>query len=108
MFRMKFTDSGSAIIRFLIPGVSSFPEEKVKREVSVTRFLDRRTSICVPHVLHYSTIDQSLAGLGPFIVMEYIDNDADLVAVLNTPGLQDDERCVLDPDIDEDRLLIGI
>lgn len=48
--------------------------------------------------------DQSPAGLGPFIVMEYIENDSDLVDALNTPGLQDDERCILDPNIDEDRL----
>lgn len=95
-------DGGSAIICFPIPGVPIFPEEKVKREVSVIRFLERHTSVRVPHVLHYSTTDHSPAGLGPFIVMEYIDNDADLVDALNTQGLQDDERCILNPDIDED------
>lgn len=104
MFRMKFMDGGSVIIRFPIPGVSVFPEEKVKREVSVMRFIERHTSIRVPHVLHYGMTDQSPAGLGPFIVMEYIENDSDLVDALNTPGLQDDERCILDPNIDEDRL----
>lgn len=104
MFRMKFMDGGSAIIRFPIPGVSMFPEEKVKREVSVIRFIERHTSVRVPHVLHYGMTDQSPAGLGPFIVMEYIENDSDLVDALNTPGLRDDERCILDTDIDEGRL----
>lgn len=52
MFRMKFIDGGSAIIRFPIPGVSMFLEEKVKREVSVIRFIERHTSIRVPHDLH--------------------------------------------------------
>lgn len=104
MFRMKFLDGGSAIIRFPIPGVSMFPEEKVQREVSVMRFIERHTSIRVPHILHYGTAEQSPAGLGPFIVMEYIENDSDLVDALNTPGLQDDDRCILDPNIHEDRL----
>lgn len=104
MFRMKFVDGGSAIVRFPIPGVSMFPDEKVKREVSVMRFIERHTSIRVPHVLHYGMADQSPAGLGPFIVMEYIENDSDLVDALNTPGLHDDDRCILDPNIDEGRL----
>ncbi|QKX62131.1 uncharacterized protein TRUGW13939_09288 [Talaromyces rugulosus] len=104
IFRMKFRDGGSAIIRFPIPGISVFAEEKVKREVSVMRFIERHTSIRVPHVLHYGMTEESLAGLGPFIVMEYIENDADMGDALNTPSLSVEERCVLDPDIDEDRL----
>ena len=43
-------------------------------------------------------------SLGPFIIMEYIDHNADLVDVLNTPGIPDEERPVLDPNIDENRL----
>ena len=103
-FRMKFLDGGSAILRFPIPGVSMFPEEKVQREVSVMRLIERYTSIRVPHVLYYGMTEESPARLGPFIVMEYIENDSDLVDALNTPGLRDDERCVLDPNIPEDRL----
>jgi hypothetical protein len=105
LFRMKFLDGGSAIIRFPIPGVSVFPEEKLKREVSVMRFIERHTSIHVPHVLHYGMTAESPAGLGsPFIIMEYIENDADLVDALNTPGLKDEDRPILDPNISEDRL----
>ncbi|OKL55836.1 hypothetical protein UA08_08924 [Talaromyces atroroseus] len=104
MFRMKFVDGGSAIVRFPIPGVSMFAEEKVQREVSVMKFIERHTSIRIPHVLHHGMADDSPAKLGPFIVMEYIENDSDLVDALNTPGLQDDERCILDPNIHENRL----
>lgn len=32
-----------------------------------------------------------------------IENDSDLVDALNTPGVQDDEWCVLDPNVPEDR-----
>lgn len=81
-----------------------FPEEKVQREVSVMRFIERHTSIRVPHVLRYGMTEGSPAGLGPFIIMESIENDSDLVVALNTPGLQDDEWCILDLNIPEDRL----
>lgn len=101
---MRFLDGGSAAIRFPIPGVSMFPEEKVQREVSVMRFIERHTSIRVPHVLHYGMTDKSPAGLGPFIIMEYIEDDSDLVDALNTPGLQANDPCILDPNINEDRL----
>lgn len=29
-----------------------------------------------------------LSELGPFIIMEYIENDCDLVGALDTPGLK--------------------
>jgi hypothetical protein len=94
IFRMKFLDGNSAIIRFPIPGLFIFAEEKVQREVSMIQFIGWHTSIHIPHILHYSMMDQSPAGLGPFIIIEYIENDSDLVNALNTPSLQDDERCI--------------
>ncbi|EED14817.1 conserved hypothetical protein [Talaromyces stipitatus ATCC 10500] len=104
MSRMKFLDGGSAMIRFPIPAVSMFPEEKAQQEMSVMRFIERHTSICVPYVLYYGMADRSPVGPGPFIIMEFIENDSDLVDALNTPGLQVDERCILDPNVPEDRL----
>lgn len=35
--------------------------------------------------------DHSPTGLGPFIIMKYIENFSDLVDALNTPGLPDDD-----------------
>lgn len=93
--RMRFLDDGSAIIRFPAPGYSVFPEEKVEREVAVMRFVEQHTGIRVPHVLHYGKAEDSPAGLGPFIIMEYIESDSDLVDALNTPGRSDDDRPIL-------------
>lgn len=45
--------------------------------------------------------DLSVARPVPFIVMEYIENDSDLVDVRNTPGLQHDNGCILYPNVDE-------
>ncbi|KAJ5096408.1 hypothetical protein NUU61_005764 [Penicillium alfredii] len=68
------------------------------------RFIERHTGIRVPHALHDGMTEKSPVGLGPFIVMEYIENDSDLVDALNIPGRSDDDRPVLNPDIAEGRL----
>jgi aminoglycoside phosphotransferase (APT) family kinase protein len=102
--RMRFRDGGSALIRFPCPGVVMFPEEKVRAEVAVMRYIKHHTSIPVPFVLHYGMTDESPRGLGPFIIMEYVEHAHDLVDVLNTPGLGLQDRPVLDPNISEERL----
>ncbi|KAF4210543.1 hypothetical protein CNMCM8980_004023 [Aspergillus fumigatiaffinis] len=105
--RLKFTDGGSAVMRIPCYGRSMFPEEKVQREVSVMRFLERHTSIQVPHILHYRMTKESPDVLGPFIIMEYIEHEYDLVDALNTPAIPDDERPILDPQISEERLIFA-
>jgi aminoglycoside phosphotransferase (APT) family kinase protein len=84
--RMKFKDGGSAVIRFPCPGASVFPEEKVQREIAVMRFLEHFTSIRIPHISHYGMTEESPCGLGPFLIMEYIDHEYDFIDALNTPG----------------------
>ncbi|RMJ26390.1 Phosphotransferase enzyme family [Aspergillus sp. HF37] len=70
LFRMKFQDGGSAIIRFPKPGETMFPEEKVRNEVATIRYIQDHTSIPVPFILHWGTKEESPLGLGPFIIME--------------------------------------
>ncbi|KAJ5782409.1 hypothetical protein N7457_004183 [Penicillium paradoxum] len=104
VIRLQFTDHSSSIIRFPIPGYSVFPEEKVQREVSVMTFLSQHSTIRIPRILHHGMTDDSPQCLGPFIIMEHIDNNADLVDALITPGLPDEDRPVLDPNISVHRL----
>lgn len=103
-FRMKFEDGGSALIRFPKPGTTMFPEEKVRNEVAVIRYIQKYTSIPVPFILHWGTKDESPLGLGSFIPMNYIDHAMDLDAALNTPTLHIEDRPILDPSIDIDKL----
>ncbi|GFF57781.1 hypothetical protein IFM51744_09330 [Aspergillus udagawae] len=103
-FRMKFEDGGSAIIRFPKPGATMFPEEKVRNEVDIIRYIHQHTTIPVPFVLHWGTKEESPLGLGPFIIMEYIDHVMDLSDVLNTPGFAIKDRPILDPNIDDAKL----
>lgn len=103
-FRMKFEDGGSAIIRFPKPGATMFPEEKVRNEVDMMRYIHQHTTIPVPFVLHWGTKEENPLGLGPFIIMEYIDHVMDLSDVLNTPGFAIKDRPILDPNIDHTKL----
>lgn len=102
--RMKFKDGGLAVIRFPCPGTLEFPEEKVKREVAVMLFLEHFTNVRVPHVLHSGMTAGSPCGLGPFIIMEYIDHDHDFIDALNIPGRSRQERPIMNPDISSERL----
>ncbi|PYI07233.1 hypothetical protein BO78DRAFT_443518 [Aspergillus sclerotiicarbonarius CBS 121057] len=102
--RMLFQDGGSAVIRFPCPGASMFPEEKVKREVAVMQFLEYFTNLRVPHILHYGMTEESPKSLGPFIIMEYIENDGDFIDAISIPGRSRDDRPILDPNIPQERL----
>ncbi|RDL41505.1 Uncharacterized protein BP5553_01484 [Venustampulla echinocandica] len=93
-YRIQYSDGHSAIIRFPLPGFFHMDEEKLCAE----------TTIPVPFILHYGMADESPGGLGPFIIMEYIDNSGDIADVLNTPGRPLGEKPVLDPHIDEEKL----
>lgn len=102
--RMDFKDGGSAIIRFPRPGSVFSPEEKVRKEVAVMRFVAEKTAIPVPFIFHYGMTEESPAGMGPFILMEYIKHAHNVTAALNTPGLIREDRPILDPNISEVKL----
>ncbi|KAJ5466998.1 hypothetical protein N7475_004750 [Penicillium sp. IBT 31633x] len=104
VFRMKFQDGGSAIIRFPKPGATMFPEEKVRNEVAVMRYIQNHTSIPVLFILHWGTKEESPLGLGPFIIVEYIHHDMNLTKALNMPELRVEDRPRLDPNIETSKL----
>ncbi|KAJ5216829.1 hypothetical protein N7468_009837 [Penicillium chermesinum] len=103
-FRMKFEDGRSAIIRFPKPGATMFPDEKVRNEVYIMRYIQQHTTIPVPFVLHWGTKEENPLGLGPFVIMEYIDHVMDLSDVLNTPGFAVKDRPSLDLNFDVAKL----
>ncbi|KAM3428629.1 hypothetical protein NHJ13734_008516, partial [Beauveria thailandica] len=104
LFRMKFQDGGSAVIRFPKPGVTMFPEEKIRYEVAMIRYIQDHTTIPVPFILHWGTKEESPLGLGPFIIMDYINHEMDMGAALNTAGRGPQDRPLLDPNIDPAKL----
>ncbi|KZF21506.1 kinase-like protein [Xylona heveae TC161] len=55
------------VIRFPQPGRVRFPEEKVRKEVAVLRFIEQYASIPVPRVL-----GTGKCKLGPYIIMPFV------------------------------------
>lgn len=73
-------------------------------EVAVMRFLMDQTSIPVPFILHSGTKKESPLELSPFIMVDYIEHETKMYDALNTSGCLKEERGILDPNIDQDRL----
>jgi hypothetical protein len=67
---MLFDYGGSVIIRIPCPGVHMFPEEKVRKEVTVMKDISKHTTIPIPLVLYHGTTDECPGLFGPFIIME--------------------------------------
>lgn len=101
--QMKYTYSATNI-RFSQPGAILFPEEKVQNEVAVMRYISDQTSIPVPFILHSGTREESPLKLSPFIMMSHIEHTTTMYDALNTPGCLNEERGVLNPNIEEDQL----
>lgn len=103
-FRMVFEDGFSSLLRFPCPGRVMFPEEKVRNEVAVMTFLKQDTHIPVPKIIHHGMREESPAGLGPFILMEYVAHASNLATQIRAPGYHRGDRPFLDPDIEEEKL----
>ncbi|KAE8144898.1 phosphotransferase family protein [Aspergillus avenaceus] len=101
--RLKY-ENEATVIRLSQPGAVFFPEEKVVNEVAVMRFIADQTSVPVPFIVHSGTKKESPLELSPFIIMDYVEHETKMYDALNTPGCPVEERGVLDPDIDRDRL----
>lgn len=66
-------DGEDWLIRFPLPGKSMFLDEKVRREALLMKFIKENTDIPVPRVIAYGTADENPTGLGPFIIMTWIE-----------------------------------
>lgn len=101
---MSYKTGVAAIIRFPLPGATMFPEEKLRNEVAIMRYIHDRTTIPVPSILHWGPKKVSLLEMAPFIIMEYIEHDADMYDILNIPECPAQERGRLRPNIQENTL----
>ncbi|KAM4065466.1 phosphotransferase enzyme family protein [Hirsutella rhossiliensis] len=103
-YRIQYSDDSSVIIRFPLPGYFQMAEEKLLAEVAAMRYIAHHTTIPVPFILHFGKADESPGKLGPFLIMEYIENSGDIIDVLRAPEYAPGEKPVLDPGIDEAKL----
>lgn len=68
------------------------------------RYIAANTTIPVPIIHHWGTGAENPTGLGPFIIMDYIDHERTMSDALNDPLLEPDESHVLDANINEQKL----
>jgi hypothetical protein len=62
-------------MRVALRGSNAFADEKVRVEVATLRYIEKMTSVPVPHVYHWGTAAENPLGLGAFIIMDYIPHD---------------------------------
>ncbi|KFG88002.1 phosphotransferase family protein [Metarhizium anisopliae] len=104
IYRLEYSDGSSVILRIPIKGVVPLPDEKVRYEVATMKYVAAHTTIPVPHVYHYAMAAENSTGLGPFIIMDYIEHHQNMSRVLLDPERRVDERPVLNPAISEECL----
>lgn len=68
------------------------------------RYIAANTTIPVPEIYGWGTADENPTGLGPFMVMEYIEHERTLSEALKDPSLEIDDPHILDPSIAESKL----
>ncbi|KAI1376982.1 phosphotransferase family protein [Hypoxylon crocopeplum] len=106
VYRLEYKDGSSAVMRIPIRDVVPFPDEKVRYEVATIRYVAVNTTIPVPYIYHYGTADDNPTGLGPFIIMDYIEHHQSMSEELLDPGRAIDKHPILDPEISEEKLEI--
>ncbi|KAI0118226.1 phosphotransferase family protein [Nemania sp. FL0031] len=106
-YRLEYKDGSSAAMRIPRKVEVKFPEEKIRYEVATMRCVAEKTTIPVPKIYHFGSAAENPTGLGPFMIMEYIDHERTMFEALRTPSVdpvEPDEHYVLDPNISEQKL----
>lgn len=73
--KMLFSDGTSWLVRFVFEGkvAKELVDEKVAMEVSALRIIRDKTTIPVPTVHAWGVSAENPLGLGPFIIMDFIE-----------------------------------
>jgi hypothetical protein len=105
-WRVEF-EEGSAILHVPAPGATAFSDEKIRAEVAAMKMIEAKTTIPVPHIYHWGYAADNPTGLGPFIIMDYIEHDktrSDLLVPVTGPPWNINRRGI-GPGVSEGALL---
>lgn len=97
--RFRFQDGTQWMVRFAVAGKAMDRDGKVRQEVATMRLLREKTTIPVPKVHGWGFSDVNPFGLGPFIIMDYIEGHP-----LGTLWEDPNQDHLLRPNIDEQDL----
>ncbi|KAJ5865667.1 hypothetical protein N7534_000220 [Penicillium rubens] len=101
--KMVFTDSTAWMVRFPRFGMvcEDYTDEKVAMEVSALNLIRNTTTIPVPTVRAWGPAASNSLGLGPFIMMDFI-NGVSLNSLLKDPSAKQPSRVIRDDISDSD------
>ncbi|RDL40596.1 Phosphotransferase [Venustampulla echinocandica] len=88
------------IVRLPCPSLVQFPDEKTDHEAATAAYISNNTEVPTPQVF-FSGRDSTL---GPFVIMQYIENHGSMSARLKTPNDDLSVTHVLNPSIAENTL----
>lgn len=101
LYRFHVEDvSTDVLVRLPSVTQSQFPGEKTLREVATAKYIHQNTGIPTPRVFYHSDDSE----LGPFIILERVENKSTLSRVLTTPGVDPSITHALDPNISQTTL----
>ncbi|KAH8595133.1 phosphotransferase [Bisporella sp. PMI_857] len=92
--------SPDIIVRLPCPSLVQFPDEKTDQEAATAAYIAKNTEVPTPH-LFFSGRDSTV---GPFVILQYIENQGSMSARLTTPNDDPSVIHVLNPSIAEDTL----
>ncbi|GAD91975.1 conserved hypothetical protein [Paecilomyces variotii No. 5] len=101
--KMVFSDGTAWMVRFARVGMVSddYADEKVAMEVTTLRLLRDKTTIPVPKVQAWGSAASNSLGLGPFIIMDFIDG-VSLDDIFHHPIAENRSRLVKEDVSDSD------
>jgi len=93
--KMVFSDSTAWMVRFPRVGTvcDDYADEKVAMEVTALSLIYNKTTIPVPRVQAWGPAASNLLGLGPFIMMDFI-NCVSLSDLLKDPNTERPTRLI--------------
>ncbi|RAK79020.1 phosphotransferase family protein [Aspergillus fijiensis CBS 313.89] len=90
---------------FPLPGKSMFLDEKVQNEAVLMEFIADTARIPVPRVIAHDGAEQNPTGLGPFMIMTWVEGTK-MSDLLRKGGNTPEKEEALDPDVDPQTLKI--
>jgi len=101
--KMVFGDGTAWLVRFPRVGNvhDSYADEKVAMEVKALGLVREETTIPVPKVRAWGLAASNPLGLGPFVMMDFVDGVA-LNELLNDPNAESPTRLIRDDISDDD------
>lgn len=102
--KVTFSDGTKWLIRFPLFGHVSprYMDEKVAMEVEAMKFISEKTAIPIPEIKHWGPAAENPLGLGPFIIMDFIEGIS-LDGLLSNPDAKQHFRLIRE-DVSDDTI----